>query len=478
MKYRLTRLIGEKARENGWNEINQENRLGLENGLEIIEVEINRGKIRIKIKGEGSVLIKRNNLVARLKDGSTGQIKESDEIWILDKKAGEEYKLGERENFEGAAIKLEMTNNKKDIFIKEKNRSLQKSHKSINLILGLVVLGLLIAGTFFGYHKRIQNENKNKIETAKEEINKIETEIESVRSINIDTALELAQKAELIISQIKVTDKKQIDEVEAMKTKIEEIKKSLGAESIDYEVAYDTNLIVEGGKFKGMTIRGDLAYLWSSELGQINRVDIKNQSTEKVVSDERIKLWLGIFNNGDGRYGFDQNKIYEIKINSLIETEIKEIKNIGDIGGWNGLFYVLNNDNQKIEKLSNKNGIVWLKEGVSLMEETTGMAIDGDIWVLGKSGRIYHYSRGEEKKYEMSFVPSLTTSRALETNAEVDFLAYIADNNTVYIYHKDGRILGKNYFGKTIINDIAIDNQNRDVLVLAADGKIYRIKIE
>ncbi|HNY04241.1 MAG TPA: hypothetical protein PKI92_00580, partial [Candidatus Woesebacteria bacterium] len=62
MKYRLTRLIGEKARENGWNEINQENRLGLENGLEIIEVEINRGKIRIKIKGEGSVLIKRNNL--------------------------------------------------------------------------------------------------------------------------------------------------------------------------------------------------------------------------------------------------------------------------------------------------------------------------------------------------------------------------------------------------------------------------------
>jgi len=85
----------------------------------------------------------------------------------------------------------------------------QKAINQLNLILGLVVLGLLIAGTFLGYHKRIQNENKNKIETAKEEINKIETEIESVRSINIDTALELAQKAELIISQIKVTDKKQ-----------------------------------------------------------------------------------------------------------------------------------------------------------------------------------------------------------------------------------------------------------------------------
>ncbi len=478
MEHRVTRLIGQKARESGWNEIRSVNRTGLENNTKIIEIEFNREKIKIKIEGEGNVFLKRSNIVARLIDGNTGQVREGDEIWLLNKIAEEEYKLGKRENFEGAAIKLQIINNKKDIFIKEKNQSQEKSNKTINLILGFVVLGLLIAGTFFGYQKRTQNEEISKIKKAKEEINKIETEIEGVRTINIDTALELAKKADLIISEIKITDKKYIEELLAMKSKIEGVKKELGEESIDYEVAYDTALISEGGKFKGMTIKDNLVYLWSNDLGQINLVDIKNRSTEKMVTDDRIKLWLGTFINGDRRYGFDQNKIYEIKRNNLLEMEIKEIKNIGDIKGWNGLFYALNNDNQKIEKLSGKNGIIWLKEGISLGEETTGMAIDGDIWALGKSGKIYHYSRGEEKKYEMSFIPSLTTNKDLETSEEVNFLAYVADNNTVYIYHKDGRILGKNNFGKMIINDIGIDDQNQAVLVLTANGKIYRIKIK
>lgn len=478
MEYRSTRLIGQRAREDGWREISQKFKWSLECNLESIEAEIDRDKVKIKIEGEGSVLIKRDNIVAKLKNGNNGQIREGDEIWLLNKTAEEEYRQGKRENFDGATLKIEIVNNKKDIFIKEKSQSQEKSNKTINLILALVVLGLLITGTLLGYQKRTQNEEKNKIEIAKEQIRKIEIEIEGVKSINIDTALELAKKADLISKEIKVTDNKYVDELQAMKTKIEEIKKKLGAESIDYEVAYDTNLIAEGGKFKGITIKGDLAYLWSNEIGQINRVDIKNQSTEKIISDERIKLWLGTFINGEQRYGFDQNKIYEIKRNNLIETEIKEIKNIGDISGWNGLFYLLNNDNLKIEKISGKNKINWLKEGVSLKEETTGMAIDGDVWVLGKSGKIYHYSHGEEKKYEMSFIPSLTTSKALKTNAEVDFIAYVADNNTVYIYHKDGRILGKNNFGKMIINDIGIDSQNQAVLVLAANGKIYRIKIK
>ncbi len=478
MEHRLTRLIGQKAQEDGWKEIRSANRIGIENKTEVIEIEIKREKIKVKISGEGSILVIRNNVMAKLKNENEGQLKEGDEIWLLNKTAEEEYRHGEREKFEGATIKFQIVNNKKNIYIKEKTQSQEKSNKTINLILGFVVTGLLVVGTFFGYQKRIQNEERNKFEKTKEEIKKIETEIEGVRTINIDTALELAKKADLIIKEIKVMDKKYTDELLNLKTKIEEIKKELGEESVDYEIAYDTSLIAEGGKFKGMTIKDNLVYLWSNDLGQINLVDIKNKSTEKMITDNRIKLWLGTFLNGDRRYGFDQNKIYEIKRNNLIETEIKEIKNIGDINGWNGLFYALNNDDQKIEKLSGKNGIGWLKEGINLKEETTGMAIDGDIWVLGKSGRIYHYNRGEEKKYEMSFFPSLTMSRALKTNAEVEFLAYVADNNTVYIYNKDGKILGKNNFGKTMINDIGIENQNRAVLVLANDGKIYRIKIK
>lgn len=478
MECRLSRHIGIKAQEEGWDEIRLKNKIGLKNSSEIIELEFNREKILVKIIGEGEVLIKRGEIIAKLKDGNSGEIKEDDEFWLLNKMAKNEFEQGERENFKGGAIKIEIFKNKTDIFIKKESHSLEKNNNKINFILGFIVLGLLIAGTILGYQKRTQNEQINKIEETKNQISKIKTEIEGVKTINIETALELAKEAESIMSEIKIVDKKYNQELEELKKEIEEIKKGLGEESIDYEIVYDTGLIAEGGKFKGMTVFDNLVYLWSNDLGQVNSVDIKLKSTEKIVNDDRIKLWLGIFSNGNSRYGYDQNKIYEIKRNNLLETEIKEINNIGDINIWNGISYVLNNDSQNIEKISNNNGIAWLKEGTRLKEETTGMAIDGDIWVLGKSGKIYHYSRGEEIQYEMSFIPNLTTTKSLKTNEKVNFLAFVADNNTVYIYHKDGTILSKNNFGKTIINDIGVDSQNQAILALAADGKIYRIKIK
>jgi len=102
MEHRLTRLIGEKALENGWGEIISKNKIGLENNSEIIEVQIYREKIRVKIVGGGGVLIKRENILANLRDKDSGQIKEGDEIWLLDQIAEGEFKRGGEEIIDGA----------------------------------------------------------------------------------------------------------------------------------------------------------------------------------------------------------------------------------------------------------------------------------------------------------------------------------------------------------------------------------------
>jgi len=78
----------------------------------------------------------------------------------------------------------------------------------------------------------------------------------------------------------------------------------------------------------------------------------------------------------------------------------------------------------------------------------------------------------------MSAVTSLNTAKGLRTSDKVNFLAYVTDENTVVIYGKDGKISGKYNFSKTKINDIGIENQIPAVLVLAKNGKIYRIKIK
>jgi hypothetical protein len=162
----------------------------------------------------------------------------------------------------------------------------------------------------------------------------------------------------------------------------------------------------------------------------------------------------------------------------LIETEISGVIKVEEMAGWKGLIYVLDNGNKNIMKLNGGEGKNWLKEGTALSEEMSGMSIDSNIWVLGKSGKIYLYTRGIEEKFNMSALTSLSRAENLKTSDQVNFLAYITDENTVVIYGKDGKILGKYNFNEIKINDIGIENQNKAILVLAKNGKIYRLRIK
>ncbi|HBP50728.1 MAG: hypothetical protein US68_C0010G0017 [Candidatus Shapirobacteria bacterium GW2011_GWE1_38_10] len=483
MQYKVSKLIGPVGAEKGWEGIEETNRVELRNDSEEIRVNIDREEAEIYIQGGGSVILIRENKIARLANKVKGKIKTGDKIWLLSQEAESEFNKNIRENFEGATIVIEIpgeeVEKKQEIFVKERAFFQERNNKSVNLILGLVVFLLLIVGTFLGYQKRTEAEQKKKFEEIKSGVEEKIKEIEGVRTLNIETALELARNAESITNNAGVAEKRYFQELAELRNKITEIKKSLGGENTEYEVAYDTSLIKEGEDlFKGMAVGGGVAYLWSQSLGQVNAVDPNLKSMEKIISDERIKTWLGIFNNGEKWYGYNQNKIYEIKRNELTETEIGGVATVGEMTGWNGLTYVLDNGNQNIMKLNEGEGKKWLKEETVLAEEMTGMSIDSSIWVLGKSGKIYRYNRGVEEKFAMSALTSQSFAKSLKTSEQVNFLAYVTDENTVVIYGKDGKILGKYNFGERKINDIGIENQNKAVLVLAKNGKIYRIRIK
>lgn len=483
MHYKVTVFVGTKAESEGWHKVESRDEVEINNGREKIWIKIVDERAIINVIGDGSVLILREDKTARLVNKSEGGIKVGDIVWLLNDEAENEYKNGEREVFSGAAVKIEFHNiepkKREEIFVNEKTIFREGNNKNANLVLGFIVFGLLIAGTFFGYQKRTENEQMKKYEEIKSEVEKKLTEIEGVRTINIETALELTQNAESIVNNAGKAEKKYLSELTELRKQISEIKKSLGGVNVEYELAYDTVLIKEGNDmFKGMAVKDEVVYLWSENLGQVNMVNPNLKSTEKIVGDERIKTWLGIFNNGEKWYGYSQSKIYEIKRNELIETEISGIKTVGEMTGWNGLIYVLDGGNQNIMKLNNGQGNIWLKEGVILSEEMVSMNIDSNIWVLGKSGKIYRYNRGVEENFNMSALTNLASAKYLRTSDQINFLAYVTDENTVVIYGKDGKILGKYNFGEIKINDIGIENQNKAVLVLTKNGKIYRIKIK
>ncbi|HWS49198.1 MAG TPA: hypothetical protein VN174_04085 [Candidatus Methanoperedens sp.] len=483
MNYKVTVFIGKEAFDEGWQSDDVGKVLKLQNEFEMIQMEIVGEKVVINAKGNGKVIIIRNKQKARLADKSEGIIRDGDTIWLLNQKAENEFNNGKREVFSGAALKIDFNNlepvKRQEIFVNEKSFFQERNNKKINFILGFMVLGMLIVGTILGYQKRTITKQKEMYEAIKSQVEDKINEIESVRSVNIDTALELAKNTETLIDNSGMTKKEYLEGLSQLKSKIMEIKQGLGGGNINYEVAYDSALISEGNDlFQGMATKDSIFYLWSATLGQINMVDPELKSTDKVVSDERIKTWLGIFNNGEKWFGYDQKKVYEIKRNDIVESEINNKGNIGEMVGWNGLTYFLDNDLAEIMKLGNEDSKSWLKDGAKLDEPAKSLSIDSKIWVLGASGRIYQYNRGVKENFSMSFLPTVNTVKSLKTTDKVDFLAFVVDDNMVFVYGKDGKIINKYNFSDNKINDIGIENKNNAVLVLTKNGKIYRIKIK
>lgn len=481
MRQRNSVLISEFKRSEGWQEIISGNLVELRGIDDRVSGEIIDEKIQIKGNGRVAAYLERREQRAKLPLNCAGKLMEGDKVWLLDEEGEEEFISGKRNNFEGAAIKIEMEReideDRKDIFIQEKTNVLERKNPKFNIILGAIVLLLLAGGTVLGYQKRTESEQDKEFKKIQENYAEKKKEIDSVRTMNLDTALQVAQEAESILNKAGKAEKKYASELDKMRQEIAEIKSALGGGGIDYEIAYDTNLIGENLNFKKMAVKKGILYLWSPITGRVEAVDVKLKSKENQINDEKVKNWSGIFCGGERCYGYDKNAIYEIKRQELGESKIQGLEKASEIEAWNSLIYYIDNSEQEIKKIVNDKGQNWLKEGLKLEEESSGISIDSSIWILGKSGKIYHYNRGEKENFSMSFQVKSEASRIIRTNEEVNFLAYIADEKSVIICGKDGKILARYNFDSSKVVDIAVESQEQAVLVLAENGKIYRIKI-
>lgn len=483
MQYQTRIFISDEAKGEGYAVKDSGSTVELTRGQSNIRAKLSENNLEVISGGEFGAIIQRGEKLAKLPANSRGKVVIGDIVWLLSQNAKEEFLKSKGREIDGAGVKIEIIQNrnetKREIYINQEVKSMERRNPTFNLILGGVVLVLLIAGTILGYQKRTDNENKKNYEEIKISFEKSKSEIESVRTMDIETALKLAKEAEDRLNNPQGAQIKFAKELDSMKEEMAQIKQSLGGEGIEYQVAYDTGLIKEGAGFEKMGIKDEVVYLLSPSLGRIDMVNISLKSTENIVTNDKIKEWTGLFYGGDNKwYGFGQNKLTEISRKEMSEKVIENVSQIPEIGGWNGFIYLIDNNDRSIKKVSNNQGNNWLKNDKTLMEDGVSLTIDSSIWILGKSGNIYHYNRGEEEKFEMSSTPLAVNPKSLRTNDKIDFLAYVTEDKFVVICGKDGKILAKYSFGDIKINDIAIEGQNNSVLALAGDGKIYRIKIK
>ncbi len=124
----------------------------------------------------------------------------------------------------------------------------------------------------------------------------------------------------------------------------------------------------------------------------------------------------------------------------------------------------------------------WIADDSVKLDNAVGLAIDGSIYVLKKSGIVIKLSGGTQDDWKLETIePALTSADWIYTNESID-LIYIADftGKRIVVFNKEGKLQGQFQFtGIESMTDLIIDADEATAYILD-NNKIYQssVKIE
>lgn len=373
---------------------------------------------------------------------------------------------------------------KKSVYVTHHEIGQVSKRKKVNLIIAVLLLLGLGVSSFLGYKKNQASHAESSYQQLKQDLDKKLSDALAIKNLNFDSALDLAKQSQAVYEKL-VLLKIHSDELSVYNEKIKSLLSQTGGEGNLHSTSfYDTSAIIDNPKFSKIILKNNLLYLLDNTHGRLDTVDINQKNTKNVITNEKIKNALNFVDNNDSLYLID-NKTISLIDKGNIETKIdfsQMNKNIipVDIQSWNGAFYLL--DSSTIWKFNPSantfgTGQIWLKEDQSLPSNPSSLAINGSIWVLSDNGQIASYVRGVRENFKLTQSLQFTKTKNLIVGLDKEILAFVDNENTVFVYKKTGEQLAKyNLDGKKIL-DLALDEKSNSFFVLCDDQKIYKISL-
>lgn len=113
-------------------------------------------------------------------------------------------------------------------------------------------------------------------------------------------------------------------------------------------------------------------------------------------------------------------------------------------------------------------GQTWLKKETDL-SDATDLSIDGNIYILKKSGQILKYLKGEAQKFELDPInPPLAGATAFANQSALKYLYIIEpQNKRLVVYTKDGKFVQQYVSDQfTDLRDFSVDEKNKIIYFL------------
>lgn len=358
--------------------------------------------------------------------------------------------------------------------------------RRLRTIYAALLLLALALSSYFGYRKNQQSQLQQNYQNLKSAMEQKITDSLAVKNLNLDNSLELATQARDILHQIQALNVPNAN-LDQYSSQIESILSQTGSTTNNQlQSLYDTSIITPQPKFSSIFLVDTSLYLLDSTNGRLDIIDVLAKSTKNISQAPDLINALGLAVNQKNVYVLHSHGLFLVNQNSLIPVidfaKFDPPITPTDLAFWNGSLYLLDSSNSSLWKFApNSDGFSsptsWLKSASTYPPNSTSLAINGNIWVLSKTGKISSFLLGQPQDFTTSSVYQATTAKSLVTNPDGQLLAYIANDNFVYLYQKSGEVQARYNLGDKKAIDIALNSDSTILYLLLSDQKIYQINL-
>lgn len=374
------------------------------------------------------------------------------------------------------------------VYITSHDSSGVKKRRRLNIAIGILILIALSVSIFFGSKRNQETKVENEYQSLKSQYQIKLDNAKVVKNINLTEAQTLAKNAKdiaLKMRDLKVHD----EEVKNLIASTDEILSQTGsADSYQPQHFYDTTLINSAASYSQLVIQKNNLFLLDTSNGHVDKLDTSSKSQQKVVYNDILKNTQSFSENNGQLYFLADKKIHTFNGTALIAvltvTDGVEGFESGDIAMWNGSLYLMSKTSAStsIWKYTPSGSgfgpaAEWVKKPTEFPSNASSFAINGQVWVISKSGDITPYNRGDKGQFKSQITSSLSSADNLVTALNSETLAFTEKDNLVYVYRKDGSTASSYNFGNRRILSIALDSATNRLFVLCGDKKIYQINL-
>ena len=362
---------------------------------------------------------------------------------------------------------------------------------SITMIL-LVCFGLSIV---FGVQKELTTKQDKQITVVMTEANRMYEEGTALMELNPVKGRERLVSAKTTLQPVKdaVTNKtKEGRRVLELYGQIDAaITQAMHAYTGGPQMFYDAGLLKSDGVISTLAIENDTLVLGDAKEKALYSVSLPAKTGSIIGGGAGYESLRFVALHGSTGYALLSEGVNAVSINQK-QTKQQVIKKTEEWGfisalvSFGGNIYLLDSGTSRIWKyVATETGFSDIREYLNPdtlpdLSKSTGMVIDGSVWIGTTDGKILRFTQGKENAFVPKGVdPSFGNTLVIYTSDEVNNL-YILDSEQkrVVVLDKDGMYMSQ-YVWDTVIpfTNLVVSEKHGKILLLGGD-KIYSLDIK